>query len=1219
MTKIKLSSSGLIAITVLITFFVSCNNSGDIPFPHKELGYSQPVSAPLVLSTPVNLTWDTARKNGLIPVVKTFDINALPVYPYDSSAATAFAQNPNEVSFNFNALPARDISLDKLPTQSLELKTVALGIVPTVKAGVPVLHKGNPLSIYDFGKAQGMTAKFITALYNSRDGALWVGSSEGLFRYDGDQIQTFIQGSSTDAPAIGITEDKEGNMWFLIGDHIGVINIHSGTYGQSNKIGYRLRGLNRMITDENGNIWLYNLNDRSVSIINPTTQTYKNIKVKDWLSDSTGFQPHTSGNDMQILQDDAKNIWITTMAGGVNIIDVTTGKIKHLSKNSGLSNDSITSISKDKNGLIALGNPGGVDVINTKKSIITRYGASQGFSKSYSVWLFQDDNQKLWRGTFNGIEVADLKNKATRKIDMDAGLMGNIVTSILRDNSNHIWVASTSGLNRIDQYGETAHTFGNTQIISLKEDGSNNLWVATSRGLFIVNPGRNKMHLLDKAHGLSDNTVQGFFEDKGNMIVATDGGYNIIDPVNKTLSVVRKNEGLVNDSIYVAYNDRSGNMWLTGPTKGVYLYDAAKKILLNAIAPGGLNEDVVSDVKQDKNGLVWLASRSKGVTIIDVKNVTVKYLNNLPGLNGDGSRMLLEDKYRRMWIGTNKGIYVADIKNNSITNITTSQGLSHNTVLSLLEYKGAILAGTNNKISIIQAPAPGDTNTRWKISMLENSHTLVKETNSWSTDAITHDGKYLWGDVGVSLINEIKPSNDSAQTNITGLYVMGQLQNYITNSNDSIYAGKYKSRWDSVSGPYNLPVNLVLPHDKNYLQFKFAQTNMSRPDSLFYTYTLQGIDKNWSVPRATSFTENYLNLPAGKYVFKVSSKGIDGKWVEPATFKFTISPPWYQSWWAYVIFAIMGLSVLRFYVVYRSRRLKKENRLLEEKVEHRTNLLKESIENLKSTQSQLIQSEKMASLGELTAGIAHEIQNPLNFVNNFSEVNKELIEELKSERLKVKSERDDQLEDELLNDIAQNLEKINHHGKRADAIVKGMLQHSQSSSGRKEPTDINKLADEYFRLAYHGLRAKDKSFNATLKTDYDESIGYVNIIPQDIGRVILNLITNAFYVVDEKKKSGIENYEPTVSISTKRRNDKIEVSVKDNGNGIPQKILDKIFQPFFTTKPTGQGTGLGLSLSYDIVKAHGGELKVETLSAENAAHAGKEGEGSEFIILLPVF
>ncbi|MEJ8817276.1 sensor histidine kinase [Lacibacter sp. H407] len=272
-------------------------------------------------------------------------------------------------------------------------------------------------------------------------------------------------------------------------------------------------------------------------------------------------------------------------------------------------------------------------------------------------------------------------------------------------------------------------------------------------------------------------------------------------------------------------------------------------------------------------------------------------------------------------------------------------------------------------------------------------------------------------------------------------------------------------------------------------------------------------------------------------------------------------------------------------------------------IEETNEALTKSLAELKAAQAQLIQSEKMASLGELTAGIAHEIQNPLNFVNNFSEVSTELVDEMNDEIEKGNIEDVKQ----IAKDLKQNLEKINHHGKRAGDIVKGMLQHSRSSSGQKELTDINALADEYLRLAYHGLRAKDKTFNAAMKTDFDETIGLIKIIPQDIGRVVLNLITNAFYAVSERKKQQPELYEPVVSVSTKKLNDRIEIHVKDNGTGIPQKALDKIFQPFFTTKPTGQGTGLGLSLSYDIVKAHGGELKVET----------RDGEGSEFIIQLP--
>ncbi len=276
--------------------------------------------------------------------------------------------------------------------------------------------------------------------------------------------------------------------------------------------------------------------------------------------------------------------------------------------------------------------------------------------------------------------------------------------------------------------------------------------------------------------------------------------------------------------------------------------------------------------------------------------------------------------------------------------------------------------------------------------------------------------------------------------------------------------------------------------------------------------------------------------------------------------------------------------------------------------------LQKALEELKAAQTQLIHAEKMASLGELTAGIAHEIQNPLNFVNNFSDVSKELLDEMKEAMEKGETEE----AKKIMQDVIDNLEKINHHGKRADAIVKGMLQHSRTSTGQKELTDINALCDEYLRLAYHGLRAKDKSFNSKYKTEFDESIPKLNIVPQDIGRVILNMLNNAFYAVserskaekaavNEKMKTSGENYEPSVILQTKNLKNEVEISITDNGNGIPENIREKIFQPFFTTKPTGKGTGLGLSLSYDIIKAHGGEISINSVP----------GESTTFKITLP--
>ncbi len=306
-----------------------------------------------------------------------------------------------------------------------------------------------------------------------------------------------------------------------------------------------------------------------------------------------------------------------------------------------------------------------------------------------------------------------------------------------------------------------------------------------------------------------------------------------------------------------------------------------------------------------------------------------------------------------------------------------------------------------------------------------------------------------------------------------------------------------------------------------------------------------------------------------------------------------------------VVIGVLFGFILYFILSYRHKQ--KDYQLLQsqkEQIDNQNLVLEKTLDELKATQTQLIHRERMASLGELTAGIAHEIQNPLNFINNFSDVNTELINELKMEL----STGNQQEAMDIADNIKDNEQKINHHGKRADAIVKGMLLHSRSGIGEKELTDLNALTNEYLKLSYHGLRAKDKTFNATLVTDFDDNIQKINVIPQEIGRLLLNLYNNAFYAVTEKKKTAPENYEPTVSVATKKLRAAAEIRIKDNGQGIPGAMIDKIFQPFFTTKPTGQGTGLGLSLSYDIVKAHGGTITVQT----------EEGIFTEFIINLPI-
>jgi len=433
--------------------------------------------------------------------------------------------------------------------------------------------------------------------------------------------------------------------------------------------------------------------------------------------------------------------------------------------------------------------------------------------------------------------------------------------------------------------------------------------------------------------------------------------------------------------------------------------------------------------------------------------------------------------------------------------------------------------------------------------------------------------------------------------------------------------GNYRDgiTWDNIVGAYNVPVNLHLPYNQNFVQFSYVSLNLSPHDTTWFRYKLKGIDDTWNIKTPATSSKSYLGLSPGNYIFEVSVENSGHDWGKPVYMSFTIDPPWWQTWWAYISYLLVFAGIVWISVYFRSLQLIKEKNILEHKIHLRTQeviVQKEEIKSqrddlekaftkLKQTQNQLVQAEKMASLGELTAGIAHEIQNPLNFINNFSEVNTELIDEMQTELEKKNYEE----VKAIARDVQQNQEKINQHGKRADFIVKGMLQHSRTSKGERQLTNINTLADEFFKLSYHGWRAKDKTFNAEMLTGFDKNIPPINVVQQDIGRVFLNLFNNAFYAVNQKIKKAEAGYKPNVKVTTYAKNDQVIIEVNDNGIGIPDAIKNKIMQPFFTTKPSGEGTGLGLSLSYDmVVKGHNGNIQVDST----------EGTGSTFIISLPV-
>lgn len=1224
MRKLNQFNVTLTAVLFCIIGAASCtNNATEVPFPAKN-GFTVPESKPLVFSAPKPLLWDTIKKGPIKPVTKPLDINTLPSYVYDTVSAKPFMQAPVAKPFNIAVLPDTAFNIDALPSKPCNGRLTWTGMPELTVAGAPVVKNGTPLSIFELGVKQGLPAQVIAVMLKDRHGLTWL-AGDGLYRYDGEHLQTFFPRRGPQ-PVVGMVEDNNGKLWCATNFGLMVIDVAKGTITYIEQFIFPANDLARLIKDNNGRIWALNSTMGGILVIDPETFTYKHI--------STGI---TDSRTYGVVKDSSNNIWVTTKYNGLSVFNLTTGRLTRINHRAGLASDTLSSVGVDGNGKIWVSvasnsATNGYDIIDTKQNTLTHLGQQQGISRNFCLSMLSGNNGDMWMGGFNSLNIINLQNKTVRSITTAQGLSNQSIVSLFKDDGNRIWAGASKGLNIIEQDGQMVKPLGNKAIVTLTEDGANNIWAGTYTGIRIIEPSTRVIRTLDKQHGLGHNFVQSFTEDGGKIWVTTNGGLDIIDRTQKTIQHLGAAEGLASDSIYGILKDKLNNLWLSGPTKGIGYVDLKNNIIKQAGIKQGLSDDAIADIKQDAEGNVWLGTVKGGVDVINLTDGTVKYLTNAPGLKDTCYRILLPDNAGRMWIGTDKGLYIADTKNNTLTELTTAEGLPANKIISLLEHDGKIYAASDKSVSIITPPnATGDTaRNHWLIQPLDQSAGLVKEVpSSWSTNAIGKKGQYLWGDSGITIINTLAPNTAAPPpVYVTGVKIINEPGHFNNRlllaakdtmfTADTFYTANERPvlnhiagiNWDSVAGPYNMPVHLNIPYNANYLQFQFTQAHTGSNILPVYSYILEGIDKQWSTVTSNAFSENYLNLSPGDYTFKVRAKSMSSGWSQPASFSFTISPPWWKTWWAYTLYITCMAVGLLVFVRYRSRRLIAEKTELEEKVKERTIALEKSLEELKTTQKQLVQSEKMASLGELTAGIAHEIQNPLNFVNNFAEVSIELAEELKDELDKVAMDtgtRDNV--DAIIDDLVQNQQKINFHGKRADSIVKGMLQHSRTGSGQKEPADINVLADEYLRLSYHGLRAKDKTFNARLETNFDESLPKISVLAQEIGRVLLNLYTNAFYSVMKKKKSGVENYQPVVSVSTRKTGDTVEIRVKDNGMGIPQNVLDKIFNPFFTTKPTGEGTGLGLSLSYEIVtKAHNGTIRAET----------KEGEFAEFIIQLPL-
>ena len=877
----------------------------------------------------------------------------------------------------------------------------------------------------------------------------------------------------------------------------------------------------------------------------------------------------------------------------------------------------------------------GLPLVVTNNGKLDTLGEKNGIPKKMQFGsIFTDTKGRIWMGSDQGLFTLD-----NQKLKPYPGMEGHSLAAvspsrglIVEDNNKGIWVGCKDGLAYLPD-GAVNFSFypnegqqGIKNVVCIMKDMEGNIWAGTDKGLYKFSD--SKVVNFSEKDGIINSRMSGVVELAPDSYLITTRDDNIYTIRNNKVQPYKfRNPAFPaeNNEILHLYKDEKQNIWFScnraiarvnGKEEKTYNVETQARMATTGIdgrvyfaivgrGIGYINEhDTVSyldiganlksyflsSLRQRKDGSWILTSYNEGIVIASPgkKPIYYKQIDKVSGVPVFNS---YEDSDGTLWFPTSNGI--ARLNNDTLQIIGTKDGMPDAAAFEILEDKAGNFWLPGNygvtsvkKSDLVKRLSDSTYSIPWVI-LDEADGLLNRQTVGARHSILSSDGKILVTGVGGLIM--IDPTKIQANTQKPLLAINQVLV-------------------DDKPMDMTLPV-VVSPGDHRYV-FSYSALSFIAPEKVMIKFRMKGYDRDWIISKGERRAV-YTNLPPGDHVFEIIAANSDGVWTDvPKQFSFTVQPLFYQTNWFRALALLTLLGLIWLIVRWRTASTREQNILLEKEVGKRTEELnsqkkelEQTLSSLKSTQTQLIHAEKMASLGELTAGIAHEIQNPLNFVNNFSDVNKDLLTEMNEE---IGKGNFDEVK-AIAKDVIDNEEKINHHGKRADAIVKGMLQHSQKAAGQKELTDLNAMVDEYLRLAFHGFRAKDKTFQSDFTTNFDPSIGKINIVQQDIARVLLNLINNAFYAVNEKRKMGVDGYLPSVHITTAKQGNQVTIAVRDNGNGISSTHIKKIFQPFFTTKPTGEGTGLGLSLSYDIIKAHGGAVNVESV----------EGEGSTFILTLP--
>jgi signal transduction histidine kinase/ligand-binding sensor domain-containing protein len=1096
----------------------------------------------------------------------------------------------------------------------------------------------------------------LTSIIQDRLGYIWIAAyGKGLLKYDGSKVIAYVHDEknsnsivSASSPEV-LATDNAGDIWIgTEGEGLDKFDSQTNTFThfrhKANDPGSLLSDtIGAILEDHLGNLWVGTF--KGLDLLNRKTGKFTHYTYNP-------DDPHSlSDPEVRSLYEDTEGkLWvgcgwsvidakIRNDGGGLNLFHRTTGKFTRFLHNpddpGSIANNKVLAMLEDSKGNFWVGTAGdGLQILNRQTGKFLHYyydsthpdRLSRGplYNKSYNsriTFIKEDAKGKIWIGTFyEGIVEYD---PGTKKVthhgyirqpgkivaaDTLTGFNDDRPFSALLSKDGLLWISTTTGhLYNISPTRKVVLPFTKTKdndAFYKSPDGT--LWIgAGNRGLLRRNTKTGKEVLFAhdplNPNSLINNSITDIEPDgNGSLWIGLwKGGLEKLNPVTNQFTPYYfdpKNDSTVIDSILVLYQDDYKNLWI-----GTFL---AGLVEMNATTGKCVlfKHDDKDSNSLVQNGIMHITGNKKAIWFVTyggLDKIEIGSDKFYHYLKGSFVTSVLIDAKGIIWAGTMDGLYKYDSAKNTFLRFKYPS-IEFDNINGLIKDK-------NDNIWISSTKEIVEIKSDRKNIRIFKAENNIDANSIYPAYICSDDEVFVTCNSGYYHFypDSIKDETYPPYVNFASLQIGGK----------AIEPGKGNILNSAI---YNTS-EIKLPNNKTSFSIGFSVIDFRTSGENKVEYMLENYDNQWHETNE-DHTAYFYNLPVGHYTLRVRATNEQGAWSEK-TLVISIMPPWWQTWWGITLFIIALIAIVLGFSYYRSVQLRQKNKLLEEKVKHRTAQLQKSLEDLKSTQMQLVQQEKMASLGELTAGIAHEIQNPLNFVNNFSEVNREMISEMKDE---IDKGNYDEVKI-IANDIEDNEEKINHHGKRADAIVKGMLQHSRQSSGKREPTDINALCDEYLRLSYHGMRAKDKSFDADFKTDFDESFGKINIVPQDIGRVLLNLFNNAFYACNElsrssvnKQKNGnLDSYQPTVSVSTKKSGNSVLITVSDNGCGIHSSIKEKIFQPFFTTKPTGQGTGLGLSLSYDIVKAHGGAINVE--SKENEARPDDPvGRGTTFTIQLPV-